>query len=529
MRVVYATAVALLFALPAHAQAPLLGGFGGPAGYGSNVLGANDDGSSAELDLNSAFPGGLRFYGGPYTTFWVNNNGNITFAGPVISFTPTPFPIAARPMIAPYWADVDTRGSSTRGDNRVYWHLQPGRLIVTWHDVGYFAQHDNLRMDFQLIVTNPLSCGSGDFDVQFRYNRCEWTTGDVSGGSGGFGGTAAQAGFDAGNLRDFVEIRGSRTMAILDVCTTSNVGVPGVWEYSVRGGGVVCPDAGRPCVVDGEQGACAVGRTQCVGRETTCQAIGTSSDERCDGTDNDCDGAIDEAEGLCDGLEVCSDGVCVPPCFEGGCDEGFMCDSEGRCIEDACVGMSCDDGEFCRGGACIAVCEGIVCPHGQQCVSGRCTDLCDVLSCDTGEVCEDGVCQASCPCRPCGEGRTCGADGTCAPRDCDIVICPPGAYCTGGRCADACEGAICPPGQQCELGQCVEIPDMPMVDAGMIDAGGDPSADAGMTGGGDAGMREDAGTITPPDDGGCGCRATRSSAPWWLVALLALVFVRRRR
>mgnify|MGYP000039875964 CR=1 FL=1 len=29
--------------------------------------------------------------------------------------------------------------------------------------------------------------GEGDFDVEFRFNRCEWTTGDASGGSGGFG------------------------------------------------------------------------------------------------------------------------------------------------------------------------------------------------------------------------------------------------------------------------------------------------------------------------------------------------------
>ena len=82
----------------------------------------------------------------------------------------------------------------------------------TWLNVGYFNIHDDLRMSFQMILTNALDCGSGDFDVEFRYNRCEWTTGDASDGVGGFGGTPAQAGFDAGNGVDFVEIPGSRTM-----------------------------------------------------------------------------------------------------------------------------------------------------------------------------------------------------------------------------------------------------------------------------------------------------------------------------
>ena len=43
-----------------------------------------------------------------------------------------------------------------------------------------------------------------------------------------------------GATGNFVEIPGSRTMAILDLCTTSNVGEPGIWRFTVRGGGVVC-------------------------------------------------------------------------------------------------------------------------------------------------------------------------------------------------------------------------------------------------------------------------------------------------
>ncbi len=517
----------------ASAQATLLRGYGGPAGFGTNVLPGNDDGLTSALDLTGAFPGGLRFFGGPYSTFWVNNNGNITFSGPVFNYTPMRFPIAARPMIAPFWGDVDTRGSSGP-DNLVYWSLEPGRLVVTWYDVGYFAVHTDKRMSFQMIITNTLDCGSGDFDVEYRYNRCEWTTGDASGGTGGFGGTPAQAGFDAGNLMDYVELPGSFSMDILDLCTTSNIGDPGVWQFSVRGGVVGCADAGMPCEVPDAVGPCAVGRTQCVGSAIECQAIGVSSPERCDLVDNDCNGEPDDGDDLCPGIEVCELGHCVPPCFEGGCEEGDACNPAGVCVEAACADVTCPAGQRCVGGECVEACEGIVCPHGQQCVEGRCTDLCAVVTCEPGEVCRDGICQPSCPCLPCPAGESCAFDGTCTQRNCDIVICDVGFYCDDGVCYDACEGVVCPEGQECVLGECLDIPP-PMPDAGMPPADGGTPGDGGAVEDGGVEMGEDAG-VTPPgggDDGGCGCRVTERGAPsrwaWLLLGLAGVVIVRRRR
>ena len=164
-----------------RATVELINGLGGAEGFGENALPPNDDGSSSAIDITAVFgPGGLRFFGGPYMTGYVNNNGNITFAGPLGTYTPDPFPVASRPMIAPYWADVDTRGGGRPARNGVYWHLEPGRMIVTWHNVGYYSTHDDLIMDFQLIITNALDCRSGDFDVEFRFNTCQWETGDAS-------------------------------------------------------------------------------------------------------------------------------------------------------------------------------------------------------------------------------------------------------------------------------------------------------------------------------------------------------------
>ncbi len=542
---VAATALAALLAtfLPARASAiPLYRGFGGPAGFGSGILNGNDDGSTGAIDLTGAFSGGLRFYGGPYTQFWVNNNGNITFSGPVGEFTPRPFPIASRPMIAPYWADIDTRsraGLTDPAENLVYYHLEPGRLIVTWYNAGYYANHNDMRVSFQLIITNATDCGSGDFDVEFRYDRCEWVAGDASGGSSGHGGTPAQAGFDAGNLRDYTALPGSFTEAVRNVCSTSNVGEPGRWEFSVRAGGVVCRED-MPCTVPDMQGACSIGRTQCVSNVAQCQAITTPSTELCDNVDNDCNGVPDDAPGLCGPRQACQLGSCVDACFEGTCAEGYTCDAtSGGCVETACVGVPCAQDERCQGGACVGACEGVVCPHGQQCLSGVCVDPCAAVTCDSDRLCRAGLCVLRCPCSPCPVGETCLADGSCLAQGCDIVLCGAGQYCEGSQCHDSCEGVVCPRGQTCELGECA-LPatrdagvgrDAGPPDAGEVPADAASPMDAGMVESPDA---NDHGPPAPPARRGCDCNAA-GGAPYAghgglaLLASLALVAASRRR
>ncbi len=230
--------LAVALASPAAGAIPLLRGLGGPAGFGPNVLSPNDDGSTGVISVEREFPEGLWFFGSVYRSFYLNNNGNITFNSSLGEYTPRPFPVASQPMIAPFWADVDTRGFGMPARNNVYWYAEPGRFIATWHNVGYFASHDDLANSFQLVVTDRRARNPGDFDVEFRYERCEWTTGDASGGSGGFGGTPAQAGFDAGNLRDYFALPGSFTREVLNVCRTSNVGTAGLWQFQIRRGTV---------------------------------------------------------------------------------------------------------------------------------------------------------------------------------------------------------------------------------------------------------------------------------------------------
>jgi len=557
------TAVLVTFGpIPSAAQAPLLTGLGGASDFGGDCLSPNDDSSSAAIDLTTAFPGGLSFFGRTHTSAYVNTNGNITFSGGLFDYTPDPFPVADQPMIAPYWADVDIRGEACSGfggdlgcsdpvDNGVWWHLEPGLMVVTWNQVGYFACHDDKKMNFQLILTaSDEGCGmGGDFDVEFRFNRCEWHTGDASGGEDGFCDptpdpifptpcTPGQSGFDAGNSRDFVEIMGSRTDTIhTTLCTDSNVGEMGVWRFEIRSGSVICPEAGDVCDT-GMTGVCGDGLTQCVGAGFECLPVIPSSDEVCDSLDNDCDGMTDEGDGICGELSVCERGVCTPLCFEGGCPEGQECNAEGRCLDIGCDGVVCEEGQRCMGGSCVDACEGVVCPEPLSCRSGQCLDICAELTCDDCTTCDDGECITRCPEAPCPSGQECNSAGLCVDAGCTAITCPAGESCVGGACQDACIGAVCPPSQECTDGACQPILRM-MPDAGTGD-GGTSDAGTGDGGGEDAAIPCPIGfdCSEPPAgrDEGCGCETPGAplpgSSPWSVPALAALVAfmaIRRRR
>jgi hypothetical protein len=214
---------------------PLLNGFQGPAGYGELAMTGNDDGSSNEIDL----PFAVNFFGNTYSSFWINNNGNVTFSGSESQFTPEPFPIASHPMIAPFWGDVDTRCNEC---GEVYVASPNAEsVVVTWNNVGYYSQQSNKLNNFQLVLRDrSADFSEGDFDIEFRYDRLEWTTGGASGGTNGLGGTPAQAGFDAGDNVNYFTLPGSQTAAVLNLTDNSNVAFasPGFWSFAIRQGGL---------------------------------------------------------------------------------------------------------------------------------------------------------------------------------------------------------------------------------------------------------------------------------------------------
>src|SRR5690554_7747001 len=151
--------------------------------------------------------------------------------------------------------DVDTRNQTHSADNRIYYAGDSvggrNRAILTWHEVGRYSEQMDLINSFQLILTERSDVIVGDFDVEFRYNRCEWLYGSASSS------IAAQAGFDAGDQLNFTDLDVSRTTGMLDLCTTSNVGEPGVWRFQIRNGGVA--ECGNGAQESGE--ACDDGNT----------------------------------------------------------------------------------------------------------------------------------------------------------------------------------------------------------------------------------------------------------------------------
>lgn len=169
------------------------------SGY-SPPLYRNDDGSSGAIPL--AFP--FCFYGTNYSSVYINNNGTVSFGGPYSDYTPTGFPTSGYGMVAPFWADVDTRSELS---GVVYYRSEPHRFVVIWDHVGYYSSHDDKLNTFEVILTDgtdPL-IGIGE-NIEFSYADMQWTTGDASDGVNGFGGVPATVGANRGNGTDYAPL-----------------------------------------------------------------------------------------------------------------------------------------------------------------------------------------------------------------------------------------------------------------------------------------------------------------------------------
>ncbi|MCB9592286.1 MAG: hypothetical protein H6719_06110 [Sandaracinaceae bacterium] len=487
--------IAALAPAAAQAQAPLITGLGGPAGFGMGVLPPDDDGSSASIPLAPEFPSGLEFFGTRYTDLFVNNNGNVSFDLPLSAFTPMPFPVAAQPMIAPWWGDVDTRAPAPVDENRVYFHIEPGRFVATWFRVGYFDTHADLVNSVQLILTDESAAGAaGDFDVEFRYAHLEWTTGDASDGMGGLGGTPAQAGFDAGNLTDFFSLPGSLTAAVLDLERMSNVGMPGVWRFQIRSGAVT--ECGNARIEAGE--ACDDGNTM-----------------PGDGCSPRCEIELALGEPCFDDFECrsmfCTDGVCCNRACVGDCE---FCASDGSCTPES-AGVLCRDSfdlcdafEFCDG-------VGGMCPPDGPEPDG--TPCPDESICNGDEVCMAGSCTSG-PLLDCDDFNPCTSDGCLDPSGCFNDVIPGCDFDAGLPDAGLPDAGF-------DAGF-----DAGAVDAGAIDAAV-PDAGATDAGGMDAGAMDAALDPGTPHGSGITCAASpgRSGAPILGGLVLALMFTLRRR
>jgi hypothetical protein len=217
------------------------------AGLFTTVFPGNDDGSTGLVNVGF----NLNFFGNNWNQLYVNNNGNVTFTGSLGTFTPYGITGGTMAMLAPFFADVDTRAGNvvTYGANTL-----GGRDVfgVNWIDVGYYSEHTNLLNTFQLIITDRSDIAAGDFDFEFNYDKILWETGDASGGSGGFGGTPASAGWTNGT-GTYDQFLGSLTTGALEnggtnalIAGSQNSTIDGQYIFNVRNGVVEPPPSGVP-------------------------------------------------------------------------------------------------------------------------------------------------------------------------------------------------------------------------------------------------------------------------------------------
>ncbi len=172
---------------------------------GSPPLYQNDDGSTVGMIL----PFNFCLYGSNFGTasnrMYINNNGNISFGTSVPSYLPTGFPSTTYTMVAPFWGDVDTEPSFT--DGGVVWIKKtPTYYVIQWDSVGVF-DHTGQINSFQLIISDGIDpiLPSGN-NISFCYGEMQWTTGDASSGTGGFGGSPATVGVNKGDGTHYFQV-----------------------------------------------------------------------------------------------------------------------------------------------------------------------------------------------------------------------------------------------------------------------------------------------------------------------------------
>ncbi len=186
-------------------------------GCTTGSIAANDDGSSPAVDLGFS----ANFFGTAFTKLFVNNNGNVTFGAGLSAFTPQPIVSAGLKIIAPFWADVDTRGTGSQlvTYGQTQFNGRPA-FCVNWVNVGYFSSHTDKLNSFQLILTGRADRGAGDFDIVMNYDKVQWETGDASSGSGGLGGHPVRMGYTNGDTVSFEYPGSNVSMAFLDSSPT---------------------------------------------------------------------------------------------------------------------------------------------------------------------------------------------------------------------------------------------------------------------------------------------------------------------
>ncbi|XP_059386127.1 uncharacterized protein LOC132120924 [Carassius carassius] len=200
-----------------------------PFGNGDIRSPSTDDGSSPEIILEKPFV----YFGQIYQKTHVNNNGHLTFDGPLSQATPSYLQTQFnRDIIAPLWTDMDNRVSGTisyrqvtsgglllaasNNINQYFPNLNFNAswlFIATWDKVPYFARPQS-ESTFQVVLVS----GKNMSFTLMHYGPTTQTT------------YRFMSGYDTRDSTDFFFIPVSD---ITKLSNTSNVNFTGRWVFRV--------------------------------------------------------------------------------------------------------------------------------------------------------------------------------------------------------------------------------------------------------------------------------------------------------
>jgi hypothetical protein len=207
-----------------------------PPGWNANSVARGDDTSNLVVGL----PFTMNWMGTAYTQVYLNMNGNATFASNNIDYRPDPLSGVGQAIMAPFWADVDTRYAGS--PNLLYYSdLTAGNVptvdghqavLMTWSNVMRYngnTQSQDTTNTFQLVLIDRSDTGAGNFDFMYNYDKIVWDTGTASAGY------PARAGWATATGQNF-ELPGSGTTgALLD----SGAGATSLIQNSLNSDGQI--------------------------------------------------------------------------------------------------------------------------------------------------------------------------------------------------------------------------------------------------------------------------------------------------
>ncbi|MBK8696929.1 MAG: hypothetical protein IPN17_32875 [Deltaproteobacteria bacterium] len=263
---------------------------------GATVLwpGSSVDDASQSVPIPFSF----SFYGGLFSSGWVNSNGTFSFSSGSAAYGHTPLPNGALPnTIFPHWDDLYLRATGNACVATV--GMAPNRqFVVQWRDASFCCSDDpTAHLNFEVV----LSEGSNTVDV--IYGSMGPST-RATGGNATIGIQNADGSvFDQVAYNDAAAATTGRSYRWAPssgtVCRPS-AGVCDVAE-SCTGLSAGCPTdgflpPGTECRASTSMTTCDPAEA-CTGSSAMCPAdviTRVPSAERCNGIDDDCNGGVDE-------------------------------------------------------------------------------------------------------------------------------------------------------------------------------------------------------------------------------------------